>query len=119
MNLDVITNAVIAKGDLAHLALFLWATGASALLFTVLRDLARSKKRFDDFVRASSRASTTAIPETNDESEPNAPAPAGASARERAARRDERLPRLPARAGEARKRARGIAAGAGGGAMMN
>jgi len=55
MNLDLITNAVIAKGDLAHLALFLWATGASALLFTVLRDLARSNKRFDDFVRELAR----------------------------------------------------------------
>jgi hypothetical protein len=55
MNLAAITDSIIARGDLAHLALFLWATGASALLFTVLRDLARSNKRFDDFVRELAR----------------------------------------------------------------
>jgi hypothetical protein len=55
MNLDTITDAVIAKGDLAHLALFPWATAASALLFSVLRDLAQSNKRFDDFVRELAR----------------------------------------------------------------
>jgi hypothetical protein len=40
------------RGDLAHLALFLWAS--AALLF-VLRELARASKRFDDFVRELSR----------------------------------------------------------------
>ncbi len=39
------------RGDLAHLALFLWASAASfALLFT-LRELAAASRRFDDFVR--------------------------------------------------------------------
>jgi hypothetical protein len=55
MNLTTITDSFIARDDLAHLALFLWATGASALLFSVLRDLARSNKRFDDFVRELAR----------------------------------------------------------------
>ena len=55
MNLDAIINAIVAKGDLAHLALFLWACGASALVRIVLRDLARSNERFDDFVRELAR----------------------------------------------------------------
>lgn len=39
------------RGDLAHLALFLWAGAASAALFIVLRELAASARRFDEFVR--------------------------------------------------------------------
>lgn len=39
-----------ARGDLAHLALFLWASGASALLVFALRELAASNRRFNDFV---------------------------------------------------------------------
>lgn len=38
------------RGDLAHLALFLWASGASALLVWSLREIARSNRRFEDFV---------------------------------------------------------------------
>ena len=53
--LETVTDAVIAKGDLAHLALFLWAGGASALVRIVLRDLSRSNERFDDFVRELAR----------------------------------------------------------------
>lgn len=55
MNLDAVTESVIARGDLAHLALFLWACAASALLVSVLRDLARANRRFDDFVRELAR----------------------------------------------------------------
>jgi hypothetical protein len=43
------------RGDLAHLALFLWATSSSALLLYVLRELAASMRRFDDFVRELAR----------------------------------------------------------------
>lgn len=43
------------RGDLAHLALFLWASGASTLLFWALRELAASNKRFNDFVQEISR----------------------------------------------------------------
>jgi hypothetical protein len=38
------------RGDLAHLALFLWASGASALLVWALRELAAANRRFNDFV---------------------------------------------------------------------
>jgi len=55
MNLDTITDSIIARGDLAHLALFLWACAASALAVSVLRELARSNERFDDFVRELAR----------------------------------------------------------------
>ena len=55
MTLDPIITTVIARGDLAHLTLFLWAWGASALVVSVLRDLARSNQRFDDFVRELAR----------------------------------------------------------------
>jgi hypothetical protein len=40
----------VERGDLAHLALFLWATGASALLIWALKELAASNRRFNDFV---------------------------------------------------------------------
>ncbi len=45
-----ITATFIERGDLAHLALFLWASGASALLVWALRELAASNRRFNDFV---------------------------------------------------------------------
>ncbi|MEJ1157993.1 hypothetical protein [Prosthecomicrobium sp. N25] len=38
------------RGDLAHLALFLWASGASALLVWTTKELAASNRRFEDFV---------------------------------------------------------------------
>jgi hypothetical protein len=43
------------RGDLAHLALFLWAGSATALLFLMLRALVTAARRFDDFVRELSR----------------------------------------------------------------
>jgi hypothetical protein len=42
-------------GDLAHVALFLWASAASALLVFALREVAASMRRFDDFVRELAR----------------------------------------------------------------
>lgn len=45
-----VTQTIIARGDLAHLALFLWASGASGLLVWALRELVRSNARFNDFV---------------------------------------------------------------------
>jgi len=50
-----LTRIFIERGDLAHLALFLWASGASVLLFFALRELAAAMRRFDDFVRELSR----------------------------------------------------------------
>ena len=51
MTLDAITETIIARGDLAHLALFLWAASASALAWLMLRELAAAMRRFDDFIR--------------------------------------------------------------------
>ncbi len=50
-----LTNVFAERGDLAHLALFLWAASASALLIFTLRELAAAMHRFDDFVRELSR----------------------------------------------------------------
>ena len=49
--MDEILLSVIQRGDLAHLALFLWASGASSLLIWSLRELAAANRRFDAFVR--------------------------------------------------------------------
>jgi len=43
------------RGDLAHLALFLWASTATALALFALRELAAAMRRFDEFVRELSR----------------------------------------------------------------
>jgi len=48
-------DTFIARGDLAHLALFLWASAASGALWFALRELAAASRRFDDFVRELSR----------------------------------------------------------------
>lgn len=53
--MDAIVRSVIERGDLAHLALFLWATGASLLLARALKELAAAARRFDDFVRELAR----------------------------------------------------------------
>jgi hypothetical protein len=42
---------IIARGDLADLALFLWASGASTALALVLRQLGEANRRFDEFIR--------------------------------------------------------------------
>jgi hypothetical protein len=47
------------RGDLAHLALFLWASSASALALFALRELTASMRRFDDFVRELARFNKT------------------------------------------------------------
>ncbi len=50
-----IADTFIARGDLAHLTLFLWASGASSLLVFALRESAAANRRFDDFVRELAR----------------------------------------------------------------
>ena len=50
-----IVREFATRGDLAHLALFLWAAGASALAGFALRELAAAMRRFDDFVRELAR----------------------------------------------------------------
>jgi hypothetical protein len=53
--MDGITGSFVERGDLAHLALFLWASGASALLVWALKELAASNRRFNDFVNEIAR----------------------------------------------------------------
>ena len=53
--MSAVTESVIARGDLAHLALFLWAGGASALLLLCFRELASANRRFDAFMRELAR----------------------------------------------------------------
>lgn len=53
--IDRIADSVMARGDLAHLALLLWAAGASLLCRVLLRDLEAANKRFDAFVRELAR----------------------------------------------------------------
>jgi hypothetical protein len=43
------------RGDLAHLALLLWALAASTAFLFTLRELAGATRRFDEFVRQLSR----------------------------------------------------------------
>ena len=45
----------VERGDLAHLALFLWASAASGFLGFVMRELASANRRFDAFVRELAR----------------------------------------------------------------
>lgn len=49
--MDDLTKTVVERGDLAHLALFLWASGASTLLVWSLREMAKVNQHFNDFVR--------------------------------------------------------------------
>ena len=53
--MDAIATSFIERGDLAHLALFLWAAGASVLALHALKELAAAARRFDDFVRELAR----------------------------------------------------------------
>jgi hypothetical protein len=53
--MDELIRTFAVRGDLAHLALFLWASGASALAWFALRELAAAMRRFDDFVRELAR----------------------------------------------------------------
>jgi hypothetical protein len=54
-DVDDIAKIFGERGDLAHLALFLWASGASGLLVWALRELAASNRRFNDFVNEIAR----------------------------------------------------------------
>ncbi|MCX7899245.1 MAG: hypothetical protein N2444_04040 [Methylocystis sp.] len=50
-----ILDAVLQRGDLAHLALFLWACAATMQAHFALRELGEATKRLDAFVRELSR----------------------------------------------------------------
>lgn len=53
--MDELVKIFSERGDLAHLALFLWAASATALLIAALRELAAAMRRFDEFVRELAR----------------------------------------------------------------
>ncbi|MCA0425291.1 MAG: hypothetical protein LCH61_18575 [Proteobacteria bacterium] len=53
--MTTVTDSIITRGDLAHLALFLWASGASWLLAQTLREMFLLNRRFDGFVRELAR----------------------------------------------------------------
>lgn len=57
--MDELIRTFAERGDIAHLALFLWAASASALLLFALRELAAAQRRFDDFVRELARFNDT------------------------------------------------------------
>jgi len=50
-----ILNAVLERGDLAHLALFLWACAATMQAQQALRELGEATRRLDAFVRELAR----------------------------------------------------------------
>ena len=50
-----VAKVFVERGDLAHVALFFWASGASALLWLIFRELERANRRFDHFVRELAR----------------------------------------------------------------
>jgi hypothetical protein len=53
--IDIFTE----RGDLAHVALLLWALSASGVAWFALRELAAASRRFDDFVRELARFNET------------------------------------------------------------
>ena len=53
--MDDVFRTIAARGDLAHIVLFLWASGASALLTFAVRELAAAHRSFDAFVRELAR----------------------------------------------------------------
>jgi hypothetical protein len=54
-NMSDLIRIFSERGDLAHLALLLWAAAASFALWFALRELGAASRRFDDFVRELSR----------------------------------------------------------------
>ena len=54
-SMSEIVTSIIERGDLAHLALFLWACAASAQAYLTMRELGESTRRFDAFVRELAR----------------------------------------------------------------
>jgi hypothetical protein len=49
--MDRIVQHFVEHGDLGHIALLLWAGGASLLLSRMLKELGEANRRFDAFVR--------------------------------------------------------------------
>jgi hypothetical protein len=43
-------DLIAEKGDLAHLVLFLWASGATSLLIWLVKELAAANRRYEAFL---------------------------------------------------------------------
>jgi len=50
-----ILDAILQRGDLAHLALFLWACAATVQAYLAMRELGEATRRLDAFVRELAR----------------------------------------------------------------
>ena len=53
--MDPVTETIAERGDLAHLVLFLWASGASGLVLWALKELVAANRRFESFVNEIAR----------------------------------------------------------------
>lgn len=53
--MSAVTDSIIARGDLAHLVLFLWAGAASVACMHLLKENGAAHRRFDAFVREIAR----------------------------------------------------------------
>jgi hypothetical protein len=53
--MDDLIRTFAARGDLAHVALFLWASSASALGLLALREWSAASRRFSEFVNELAR----------------------------------------------------------------
>lgn len=53
--MDSLIRAIAERGDMAHVALLLWALGASAAFFKAFSEVSRASRRFDEFVRELAR----------------------------------------------------------------
>lgn len=53
--IERLIDAVVSRGDLAHLALLAWALAATGFAFLLMREAHSASRRFDDFVRELAR----------------------------------------------------------------
>lgn len=51
MPIDRLSDAILAHGDLGHIALLLWAASASFASFALFKEIQAANRRFDLFVR--------------------------------------------------------------------
>jgi hypothetical protein len=57
-DITTVARVFIARGDLTHLALFLWASTATLLLVIALRELGAANRRVNDFIELLTRFAT-------------------------------------------------------------
>lgn len=53
--METVLASIIERGDLGHLALFLWAVSASGLLLIMTREVFKVHARFNAFLRELTR----------------------------------------------------------------